>query len=91
MRSIALTTLSSNATSPSRVLPADFAEDQERLTRFELEAKALAALNHPNIATVHGFEREGDTHYLVMELVTGEDLAQRLARGPIPADDARRT
>ena len=71
-----------------KVLPEDFATDPERLVRFEREAKALAALNHPNIATVHGFEREGDTHFLVMELVEGEDLAARISRGPLAPDEA---
>ncbi len=71
-----------------KVLPADFAADPERLARFEREAKALAALNHPNVATVHGFEKEGDTHFLVMELVEGEELAERIRRGPIPVEEA---
>ncbi len=71
-----------------KVLPADFAADPERLARFEREAKSLAALNHPNIATVHGFEKDGDTHFLVMELVDGEDLSERLRRGPIPVEEA---
>ena len=71
-----------------KVLPEAFAENTERLSRFEREAKALAALNHPNIATVHGFEQEGGEHFLVMELVEGEDLAERIARGPIPVEEA---
>ena len=71
-----------------KVLPEAFAESEERLARFEREAKALAALNHPNIATVYGFEADGDTRFLVMELVEGEDLAERIARGPIPVDEA---
>ena len=75
-----------------KVLPADFADlgggSKERLARFEREAKTLAALNHPNIATVHGFEREGDTRFLVMELAAGEDLSDRLQRGPIPVPEA---
>ncbi len=71
-----------------KVLPADFAADPERLARFEREAKALAALNHPNVATLHGFDRDGDTRFLVMELVEGEDLAARLARGPMTVEEA---
>ena len=71
-----------------KVLPEAFAESEERLARFEREAKSLAALNHPNIATVHGFESDGETRFLVMELVEGEDLAERIARGPIPVDEA---
>ncbi len=73
-----------------KVLPPDFADDPERLARFEREAKSLAALNHPNIATIFGFEADqaSGTHFLVMELVEGDDLADRIARGPIPVDDA---
>src|SRR5579862_4572288 len=58
-----------------KVLPAAFAHDPERLSRFRREAKLLAALNHPNIATIHGLEQSNDTNYLVMELVVGETLA----------------
>ena len=63
----------------------------ERLARFEREAKLLASLNHPHIATVHGLHETTDgAHFLAMELVAGEDLTQRLARGAIPADQALR-
>ena len=62
--------------------------DPERLARFEREARVLASLNHPNVATLYGFEKEGDTSFLVMELVEGETLADRIARGPIPLDEA---
>ena len=61
-----------------KVLPTDFALDPERLHRFGREARLLASLNHPNVATIHGFEQDGDTHFLVLELVEGADLAQRL-------------
>ena len=71
-----------------KVLPEAFAEDGERLARFEREAKSLAALNHPNVATVHGFEADGATHFLVMELAPGEDLSERIARGKISLDEA---
>jgi serine/threonine-protein kinase len=71
-----------------KVLPEAFTADVERLARFEREAKLLAQLNHPNIAHVYGFEASGPTRALVMELVEGEDLAQRLAHGPLPLDDA---
>ena len=76
-----------------KVLPAELAQDPERLARFEREAKLLASLNHPNIAHVYGFEsatREDGSpaHFLAMELVPGEDLAERLTRGPIPVDEA---
>jgi serine/threonine-protein kinase len=71
-----------------KVLPTEVAGDAERLSRFEREARVLASLNHPNIATLHGYERDGATAFLVMELVEGETLADRLARGPIPKDEA---
>src|SRR5262245_51060060 len=71
-----------------KVLPEAFAKDPERIARFEREAKVLAALNHSNIAALHGFEQSGETHFLVMELVEGETLAQRISRGPIPAEEA---
>jgi eukaryotic-like serine/threonine-protein kinase len=71
-----------------KVLPPHLAEAPESLARFEREARMLAALNHPNIATIYGFERSGDVHYLVMELVPGETLAERIARGPVPLAEA---
>ena len=71
-----------------KVLPAAFATDPDRLVRFEREARALAALNHPNIAHIHGFDDSGAVHALIMELVEGEDLAARIARGPMPLDEA---
>src|SRR5688572_25946728 len=66
-----------------KVLPDLFASDPDRLARFEREAQVLAALNHPNIAHIHGLEDFAGGHALVMELVEGDDLAQRLARGPL--------
>ena len=71
-----------------KVLPDAFAQDAERLARFEREAKTLASLNHPHIAQIYGLERSSGVQALVMELVEGEDLSQRLARGPIPLDEA---
>jgi serine/threonine protein kinase/Tol biopolymer transport system component len=71
-----------------KVLPASVASDADRLARFQREAEVLAALNHPNIAAIYGIERSGDTTALVMELVEGEDLSQRIARGAIPLDEA---
>ena len=67
-----------------KVLPPVFAENAERLARFEREARLLASLNHPNIATVHGLHEDRGVRFLAMELVTGQDLARRLARGPLP-------
>src|ERR671913_1635749 len=77
-----------------KVLPDLFAADPDRLARFEREAQLLAALNHPNIAHIHGFEespgKAGQTgvRALVMELVEGSTLAERLAEGPLPLDEA---
>jgi Tol biopolymer transport system component len=71
-----------------KVLPEAFARDDERMARFQREAKVLASLNHPNIATVHGLEDSGSTHALVMELVAGPTLAERIRSGPIPIGEA---
>jgi serine/threonine protein kinase len=71
-----------------KVLPEVFASDVERMARFEREAKLLASLNHPNIAAIHGLEESGSTRALVMELVEGPTLAERIAAGPIPLDEA---
>ena len=71
-----------------KVLPELFAADAERLARFQREAHVLASLNHPNIAHIHGLEESGGVRALVMELVEGEDLSQRIARGALPIDDA---
>jgi serine/threonine protein kinase len=71
-----------------KVLPADVATDRERLARFQREAEVLASLNHPNIAHIHGLEEAEGVTALVMELVEGEDLSQRIARGAIPIDEA---
>ena len=71
-----------------KVLPDAFALDLERLARFEREAKTLASLNHPHIAAIYGFEKSSGMHALVMELVEGEDLSQRIARGAIPFGEA---
>src|SRR6201987_5361481 len=72
-----------------KVLPEAFAHDPERLARFQREAKMLAALNHPNIATIYGLEQSNGTSYLVMELVSGETLAERIKReGTFPIEEA---
>ncbi len=72
-----------------KVLPEAFAHDPERLSRFQREAKMLAALNHPNIATIYGLEQSGGTSYLVMELVSGETLQERVKRdGAVPIEEA---
>lgn len=71
-----------------KVLPAIFNGDPDRLARFRREAHMLASLNHPNIAVIHGFEDAGDVHALVMELIEGPTLADRLARGVVPVGDA---
>src|SRR5437870_8289509 len=71
-----------------KVLPEAFAQDPERLARFQREAELLASLNHPNIATLYGLETAGDLIAIVLELVEGETLADIIARGPIPLDEA---
>src|SRR5215207_4755426 len=71
-----------------KILPEAFAHDADRLARFTREAKTLASLNHPNIAGIYGLEESGGVSALVMELVEGEDLSQRIARGAVPLDEA---
>ncbi len=71
-----------------KTLPEEFAKDEDRLARFEREAKTLATLNHPNIAQIYGFEKSTSVHALVMELVEGPTLADRITQGPIPVDEA---
>ncbi len=71
-----------------KVLPEAVAEDAERLARFQREAQVLASLNHPHIAAIYGLEKAGNVEALVLELVEGETLAERIAAGPIPLDEA---
>ena len=71
-----------------KVLPESFALDHERLARFEREAKVLASPNHPNIAGISGLEQSGSSQALVLELVEGEDLSERLKRGALPVEEA---
>src|SRR5215831_15095297 len=65
-----------------KVLPAAFANDPERLARFQREAQLLASLSHPNIGVIHGIHESGGARFLVLELIEGESLAERLKRGP---------
>src|SRR5262245_53104642 len=71
-----------------KALPEEFQRDSERLARFEREARMLAALNHPNVAAIHGFEEHDGARLLVMELVEGPTLAERLAFRSLPVDEA---
>ena len=71
-----------------KVLPAAFAHDAERLARFQREARMLASLNHPNIATIHGLEQSDGVHYLVMELVLGHTLAEHVSAGALKIEEA---
>jgi len=70
-----------------KVLPEQFTKDPQRLARFEREAQLLAQLNHPNIAAIYGFEEADDVRFLAMELVPGETLAERVAKGPVPVEE----
>src|SRR5215831_7570384 len=69
-----------------KLLPAAFASEPERLSRFRREAQVLASLNHPNIAHIYGLEESGDTRCIVMELIEGETLQSRIKQGPIPVE-----
>ena len=71
-----------------KILPDAFASDPDRLARFQREAQVLASLNHPGIAASYGIEKSDDTQALVLELVAGPTLADRIAQGPIPVDEA---
>ena len=71
-----------------KILPEAFATDPDRLARFQREAQVLASLNHPNIAAIHGLEESEGVRALVLELVEGPTLADRIAKGPIPVDEA---
>src|SRR5215831_12233283 len=70
-----------------KFLPEAFVQDADRVARFDREARLLAALNHPNIAAVYGLEQDGDRKFLVMELVPGQTLADRIQRGSIPVHE----
>ena len=71
-----------------KVLPEEFAKDADRVARFQREAKLLASLNHPNIAAIHGLEESDGTQFLVLELIEGDTLADRLKRGAIPVEES---
>src|SRR5262245_54136121 len=71
-----------------KFLPEAFSHDGDRVARFEREARVLASLNHSNIAAIFGLEESGGRKFLVMELVSGETLAERIKRGPIPLDES---
>ncbi len=72
----------------AKVLPASVADDPDRLKRFQREAEVLASLNHPNVAQIHGLEHAGASIALILELVEGPTLADRIRQGPIPIDEA---
>ncbi len=71
-----------------KVLPEQFTQDTERLARFQREAQLLASLNHPNIAAIYGLEKADGVRFLVLELVEGETLAERLSKGPLAVEEA---
>src|SRR5262245_52299395 len=71
-----------------KALPEEFSRDHDRLIRFQREAEVLASLNHSNIASIYDLQEVNDSRYLVMELVEGETLAERIARGPLPIEEA---
>jgi serine/threonine protein kinase len=71
-----------------KILPEEFSRDTDRVSRFQREAEVLASLNHPNIANIYDLEEHNGSRYLVLELVEGETLAERIARVPVPVEDA---
>ncbi len=73
-----------------KILPEKFVRDRQRMGRFQREAEVLASLNHPHISMIHGLEEEGEVRALVLELVEGPTLAERIAEGPIPVEEALR-
>src|SRR5215510_8539454 len=71
-----------------KILPDEFGRDLDRVARFQREAEVLASLNHPNIAAIYDLQEDNGSRYLVLELIEGETLAERIRRGPIPIDEA---
>ena len=67
-----------------KFLSSEFARDEAALERFQREARAASAINHPNICTIRSIDQDGSDHFIVMELLEGETLASRIARGPVP-------
>src|SRR5215813_12467382 len=70
-----------------KILPDEFSHDAERISRLQREAEVLASLNHANIAAIYDVEEASDSRFLVLELVEGETLADKIKRGPLPIDD----
>ena len=70
-----------------KILPEEFSRNADRVSRFQREAEVLASLNHPNIAAIHDLKEAGGTRYLVLELVVGETLEDRIARRPMPVEE----
>src|ERR1700752_5087028 len=71
-----------------KILPEEFSRDADRVSRFQREAEVLASLNHANIAIIHDVQEANETRFLVLELVEGETLAERIQHGPIPVEEA---
>src|SRR5499425_2219005 len=71
-----------------KILPEEFSRDRDRVSRFQREAEVLASLNHPNIAAIYDLQEANGAQFLVLELIEGETLADRIARGPIPVEEA---
>src|SRR5207302_2352570 len=69
-----------------KILPDEFSRDPDRVSRFEREAEVLASLNHPNIAAIHDLQEANGSRFLILELVDGEMLSDRIVRGPVPVD-----
>src|SRR6476660_2666547 len=74
-----------------KILPDEFSRDPDRVNRFQREAEVLASLNHPNIAAIYDLHEANGSRFLVLELVEGETLAERIKRGPLPIDEALNT
>src|SRR5262247_2733130 len=71
-----------------KILPDEFSRDADRVSRFQREAEVLASLNHPNIAAIYDLQEANGSRFLILELIEGETLADRIARGPVQVEDA---